>query len=160
MKKRNCFIGQSGGPTVAINASLAGIIHECIKSQKFDHVYGMVNGIMGLLESRYMDLGELFNDSQALEQLKHSPAMYLGSCRYKLPNYQDDPQTYEILFHTFEQLHITDFYYIGGNDSMDTVAKLSAYAKSIHSPICFIGIPKTIDNDLIPSLAVSTMFLL
>ena len=71
MKKRNCFIGQSGGPTVAINASLAGIIHECIKSQKFDHVYGMVNGIMGLLESRYMDLGELFNDSQALEQLKH-----------------------------------------------------------------------------------------
>ena len=148
MKKRNCFIGQSGGPTVAINASLAGIIHECIKSQKFDHVYGMVNGIMGLLESRYMDLGELFNDSQALEQLKHSPAMYLGSCRYKLPNYQDDPQTYEILFHTFEQLHITDFYYIGGNDSMDTVAKLSAYAKSIHSPICFIGIPKTIDNDL------------
>lgn len=148
MKKRNCFIGQSGGPTVAINASLAGIIHECIKSQKFDHVYGMVNGIMGLLESRYMDLGELFNDSQALEQLKHSPAMYLGSCRYKLPNYQDDPQTYERLFHTFEQLHITDFYYIGGNDSMDTVAKLSAYAKSIHSPICFIGIPKTIDNDL------------
>ena len=124
MKKRNCFIGQSGGPTVAINASLAGIIHECIKSQKFDHVYGMVNGIMGLLESRYMDLGELFNDSQALEQLKHSPAMYLGSCRYKLPNYQDDPQTYEILLHTFEQLHITDFYYICGNYYIDTVAKL------------------------------------
>ena len=148
MKKRNCFIGQSGGPTVAINASLAGIIDECINSQQYDHVYGMINGIMGLLESRYMDLLEVFSNPQSLQQLKHSPAMYLGSCRYKLPDIQDDPQTYQNLFHTLEKLEITDFFYIGGNDSMDTVAKLSAYAKSIHSPICFVGIPKTIDNDL------------
>ena len=148
MKKRNCFIGQSGGPTVAINASLAGIIHACKESQQFEHVYGMVNGIMGLLESRYIDLLELFDNQEHLEQLMHSPAMYLGSCRYKLPHFQDDPQTYERLFHTFQQLNITDFYYIGGNDSMDTVAKLSAYANTIQSSIRFVGIPKTIDNDL------------
>lgn len=148
MKKRNCFIGQSGGPTVAINASLAGIIHECIKTKQYEHVYGMINGVMGLLESRYIDLLELFSEQEALNQLKHSPAMYLGSCRYKLPDVQDDSQTYERLFHTFEQLQITDFYYIGGNDSMDTVAKLSSYARSISSSIRFIGIPKTIDNDL------------
>ena len=74
--------------------------------------------------------------------------MYLGSCRFKLPSYQDDPQTYQQLFKVFNELEITDFYYIGGNDSMDTVAKLSTYANTIHSPIRFIGIPKTIDNDL------------
>ena len=148
MKKRNCFIGQSGGPTAAINASLAGIIAECMDTKQFDHIYGMINGIKGLLENKYMDLLDIFKNEQDIEELKYSPAMYLGSCRYKLPTYQDDPQTYEFLFRTFEKLDITDFYYIGGNDSMDTVAKLSAYAKTVKSTIRFIGIPKTIDNDL------------
>lgn len=148
MKKRNCFIGQSGGPTTAINASLAGIITECIDTKQFAHVYGMINGVKGLLENKFMDLLETFDSHEKILHLKHSPAMYLGSCRYKLPTYQEDPQTYELLFHTFEKLEITDFYYIGGNDSMDTVAKLSAYASKIKSPIRFIGIPKTIDNDL------------
>jgi 6-phosphofructokinase len=148
MSKRNCFIGQSGGPTTAINASLAGIIAECQDTKQFDHVYGMINGIKGLLENKYMDLLEKFNTKDKLEQLIHSPAMYLGSCRYKLPTYVDDSQTYDLLFETFKKLEITDFYYIGGNDSMDTVAKLSSYAKIIKSPIRFIGIPKTIDNDL------------
>ncbi len=149
MKKRNCFIGQSGGPTVAINATLAGIIAECIDTKQFTHVYGMINGIKGLLENKYMDLMENFCQEDELNHLKCSPAMYLGSCRYKLPTYQEDPQTYETLFHTFEKLNITDFYYIGGNDSMDTVAKLSSYARTIQSSIRFIGIPKTIDNDLV-----------
>lgn len=148
MEKRNCFIGQSGGPTTAINASLAGIIAECIDTKQFDHVYGMINGIKGLLEKKYMDLKEMFNEEKDIQKLKCSPAMYLGSCRYKLPTYIEDSQTYVTLFETFEKLEITDFYYIGGNDSMDTVAKLSAYAKTIQSPIRFIGIPKTIDNDL------------
>ncbi len=148
MKKRNCFIGQSGGPTTAINASLAGIIAECIDTKQFDHVYGMINGIKGLLEDKYMDLAEMFDNEEAIKELKCSPAMYLGSCRYKLPTYEDDAQTYISLFQTFEKLEITDVYYIGGNDSMDTVAKLSTYAKIIKSPIRFIGIPKTIDNDL------------
>jgi len=148
MKKRNCFIGQSGGPTTAINASLAGIIAECIETKQFDHVYGMINGVKGLLENKYIDLFDTFYQEDQIYHLKHTPAMYLGSCRYKLPTYQEDPQTYESLFHIFEKLEITDFYYIGGNDSMDTVAKLSNYAQKIHSSICFIGIPKTIDNDL------------
>lgn len=148
MKKRNCFVGQSGGPTAAINASLAGVVAECKESKQFDHVYGMVNGIKGLLEDKYIDLLEVFDTEEKITQLKHSPAMYLGSCRYKLPTYLDDSETYDKLFKTFKELEITDFYYIGGNDSMDTVAKLSAYAKVIESPIRFIGVPKTIDNDL------------
>lgn len=148
MKKRNCFVGQSGGPTAAINASLAGVVAECKESKQFDHVYGMVNGIKGLLEDKYMDLLEVFDTDEKITQLKHSPAMYLGSCRYKLPTYVEDSETYDKLFKTFNKLDITDFYYIGGNDSMDTVAKLSAYAKVIDSPIRFIGVPKTIDNDL------------
>ncbi len=146
--RRNCFVGQSGGPTAAINASLAGVVAECKESKQFDHVYGMVNGIKGLLENKYMDLLEVFDTDEKITQLKHSPAMYLGSCRYKLPTYIEDSETYDKLFKTFEKLDITDFYYIGGNDSMDTVAKLSAYAKVIDSPIRFIGVPKTIDNDL------------
>lgn len=148
MKKRNCFVGQSGGPTAAINASLAGVINECQSSHQFNHVYGMVNGIKGLLEDKYFDLLEVFDTDDKIKHLKQSPAMYLGSCRYKLPTFEDDPQTYEILFKKFNELEITDFYYIGGNDSMDTVAKLSKYASGIKSPIRFIGIPKTIDNDL------------
>ena len=87
MEKRNCFIGQSGGPTTAINASLAGIIAECIDTKQFDHVYGMINGIKGLLEDKYIDLLKIFDTPNKIEALKHSPAMYLGSCRYKLPTY-------------------------------------------------------------------------
>ena len=144
---RNCFIGQSGGPTVAINASLAGIVARC-KEEGYDHIYGMINGIKGLLEDHYIDLGEIFDSSDKITQLKNSPAMYLGSCRFKLPNIILAPGTYEKLFKKFNAMDITDVFYIGGNDSMDTVAKLSTYAKAIHSPIRFIGIPKTIDNDL------------
>lgn len=81
MNKRNCFIGQSGGPTTAINATLAGIIAECIDTKQFDHVYGMINGIKGLLEHKYMDLLETFNTPEKNNDLKHSPAMYLGSDR-------------------------------------------------------------------------------
>lgn len=148
MEKRNCFIGQSGGPTTAINASLAGIIAECIDTKQFNHVYGMINGIKGLLERKYMDLLETFDSPEKIDNLKKSPAMYLGSCRYKLPTYLEDSQTYDFLFQLFDELNITDFYYIGGNDSMDTVAKLSQYANTIKSPVRFVGIPKTIDNDL------------
>ena len=96
MKKRNCFVGQSGGPTAAINASLAGVINECQSSHQFNHVYGMVNGIKGLLEDKYFDLLEVFDTDDKIKHLKQSPAMYLGSCRYKLPQFEDDPQTYDI----------------------------------------------------------------
>ena len=146
--KRNCIIGQSGGPTIAINASLAGIIHRAKACGQYDNVYGMINGIMGLLEGRYMDLLAEFDTGDKINALKQTPAMYLGSCRFKLPTYQEDLSTYETLFDILKKLNITDFFYIGGNDSMDTVMKLDDYAKHINSDIHFIGIPKTIDNDL------------
>ena len=148
MKKRNCIIGQSGGPTIAINASLAGIIHRAKSSKEFNHVYGMINGIKGLLDGQYMDLLEEFDNGEKINALKQTPAMYLGSCRFKLPTHQDNIQVYEDLFKILTDLEITDFFYIGGNDSMDTVMKLDEYARHIQSPIHFIGIPKTIDNDL------------
>ena len=148
MNTKNCFIGQSGGPTVAINASLAGVITQC-QEEGFTHIYGMVNGIQGLLEDHFMDLGTTFNSEEKIDALKHSPAMYLGSCRYKLPTVSDDKDTYDLLFKKFNDLEITDFFYIGGNDSMDTVSKLSRYAATVGSDIRIIGVPKTIDNDLV-----------
>lgn len=148
MKKRNCIIGQSGGPTIAINASLAGIIHKAKHSEEYENVYGMINGIKGLLEGRYMDLLEEFDTGEKINALKQTPAMYLGSCRFKLPTHIDNQETYVKLFEILTELEITDFYYIGGNDSMDTIEKLSTYAKICNCPINFIGIPKTIDNDL------------
>ncbi len=148
MKKRNCLVGQSGGPTAAINASLAGVIAQCLESEQFDNIYGAVNGIKGLLALQYLDLKKEFDTAEKLEQLRHTPAMFLGSCRYKLPNYDEDPNVYKEVFDIFERLEITDFFYIGGNDSMDTVLKLSGYANMMKKDVKIIGIPKTIDNDL------------
>ena len=109
MNTKNCFIGQSGGPTVAINASLAGVITQC-QEEGFTHIYGMVNGIQGLLEDHFMDLGTTFNSEEKIDALKHSPAMYLGSCRYKLPTVSDDKDTYDLLFKKFNDLEITDVF--------------------------------------------------
>lgn len=146
---RNCIIGQSGGPTVAINASLAGVISQALQTGKYAHIYGMINGIQGLMELKVINLGERLGSMEKLEQLSHTPAMYLGSCRYKLPETEEtDMAVYEQLFSILKNLQIDDFFYIGGNDSMDTIMKLSDYGKKIGSPIRFIGIPKTIDNDL------------
>lgn len=144
---RNCIIGQSGGPTAAINASLAGVIDRCFKNG-FTHVYGLKNGIKGLLEETYFELDQ-FKDEALIQHLKHTPAMYLGSCRYKLPDSNVDPGCYEKIFEILKKLEITDFFYIGGNDSMDTVMKLSKYAREHNYDIHIIGVPKTIDNDLV-----------
>lgn len=148
--KRNCIIGQSGGPTVAINSSLAGVIDAALASGRYGHIYGMLHGIEGLLEYKFCDLKEEFADYGRLMRLRTTPAMYLGSCRFKLPERQEKAgcQVYQDIFRILAELGITDFFYIGGNDSMDTIAKLSVYAKEIGSDIHFIGIPKTIDNDL------------
>lgn len=145
---KNCIVAQSGGPTVAINASLAGVIQGVFDQPDYDRIYGSLNGITGILEERFLDLTEDFQKKEKLDLLKVSPAMYLGSCRYKLPKPEEDIIPYETIFKVFEKLNIGAFFYIGGNDSMDTVDKLSAYAASIQSPIRIIGIPKTIDNDL------------
>lgn len=148
MSQSNCMVAQSGGPTTAINASLAGVISGVMNSNQYNICYGAVNGILGILNERYLNLSEIMEQDGNLDRLRVTPAMYLGSCRHKLPNYKDDDSPYVYIFNQFEKLHIRAFFYIGGNDSMDTVLKLSDYAAKINSDIRIIGIPKTIDNDL------------
>lgn len=149
MNLKNCMVAQSGGPTVAINASLAGVIRGVKASSMYDTVYGSLNGITGILNNKLLNLTELMDaHPDYMDRLTNTPAMYLGSCRYKLPDYMDDDSPYVFIFKQFEDYNIEAFFYIGGNDSMDTVLKLSEYAKKIGSNIRIIGIPKTIDNDL------------
>ena len=146
---KNCIVAQSGGPTAAINASLAGVISGVLKSNKYATLYGALNGITGILDNRLLNLTDIFSqDSAMLDQLVLTPAMYLGSCRYKLPSAATEPEIYEQIFDFFQRMDIEAFFYIGGNDSMDTVDKLAAYAQQTNSPVRVIGIPKTIDNDL------------
>lgn len=145
--KKNIIVGQSGGPTAVINGSLYGVVSEGLKQPETGHVYGMVNGIEGFLHDYYMDIGAL-DATNELELVRTTPGAYLGSCRYKLPEDLNDP-VYPELFKKFDEKDIGYFFYIGGNDSMDTVSKLSRYAETIKSDIRFIGVPKTIDNDLV-----------
>lgn len=145
---KNIIIGQSGGPTAVINASLYGVIKEGNRHlEEVGCVYGMINGIEGFLGGRFMNLSEDLTEED-LELLKLTPAAYLGSCRFKLPE-DFSSEVYKTLFSKLNQLNIGFFFYIGGNDSMDTVSKLSRYAARSGSDIRFIGIPKTIDNDLV-----------
>ena len=147
MSKKNLIAGQSGGPTAAINSSLYGVVSEALKhTEEIDHVYGMVNGIEGFLNGTVLDFQEALPGEQ-LRALTWTPGAYLGSCRYKLPESLEDP-VYPKLFRKFEEMNIGWFFYIGGNDSMDTVSKLSRYAEKIGSDIRILGEPKTIDNDL------------
>ena len=144
---RNVIIGQSGGPTAVINSSLAGV-YKAACSLGADKVYGMKYGIEGLLKEELVELNVLLDDRLSIELLKRTPSSYLGSCRYKLPDWREDESVYKKLFVILDKLDVGYFFYIGGNDSMDTIAKLSRYASSVGSPIRFIGVPKTIDNDL------------
>ena len=144
----NAIIGQSGGPTAAINATLSGVIRGALASPQIDRIYGAVNGIEGILEERITELNGQFRDNEALESLSHTPAAALGSCRKKLPAYAPDNPVYRKLFSIFAKYNIRYFFYIGGNDSMDTVAKLSYYAEMQGYDISVIGVPKTIDNDV------------
>ena len=145
--KKNVIVGQSGGPTAVINASLAGV-YKTAKDMGADTIYGMRYGIQGLLEKKIVDLGEKIRNDMDVELLKRTPASFLGSCRYKLPEISEDKAIYEKIFAILEELEIMAFFYIGGNDSMDTIKKLSDYAETVGNPIRFIGVPKTIDNDL------------
>lgn len=144
---KNCIIGQSGGPTAAINASLCGALKAAHESDKIEKVYGAVNGIQGVLNENFLDLGKIFSGEYERILLKQTPASYLGSCRYKLPEITET-EIYTKIFEIFDKYNIGYFFYIGGNDSMDTVCKLSRYAKLISYDIKIVGIPKTIDNDL------------
>ena len=144
---KNAIIGQSGGPTSVINSSLAGVFQAC-ENRGADNIYGMCNGLQGLLDKNIIDIKKTLLSSLEIELLKRTPSAYLGSCRFKLPHYEKDTYIYEKIFKILKDLEIEYFFYIGGNDSMDTICKLSDYAKQINSEIKFMGVPKTIDNDL------------
>ena len=144
---KNVIIGQSGGPTAVINSSLAGV-YKATCSLGADKVYGMKYGIEGLLKEELVELNVLLDDRLSIELLKRTPSSYLGSCRYKLPEPEADSTPYVKLFTLFDKYDICAVFYIGGNDSMDTIAKLSRYGQQVGSSVRFIGVPKTIDNDL------------
>ena len=146
-KKRNIIVGQSGGPTAVINSSLAGVYRNGIE-RGFDKVYGMVHGIQGLLDEQYIDLSTQIHSELDIELLKRTPSAFLGSCRFKLPEIHEDKAIYEKIFEILAKLEIEAFIYIGGNDSMDTIKKLSDYAILTGHTQKFLGVPKTIDNDL------------
>ncbi|MEE3392583.1 MAG: 6-phosphofructokinase [Lachnospiraceae bacterium] len=171
--KKNAMVAQSGGPTAAINASLAGVIKGVVETGCYETVYGAVHGIQGVLREDFVNLSDLttviyesmgrlnllgskysfesdsfMEPESAIDILATTPAMYLGSCRYKLPEEESDLEIYEQIFKTLDKMNIGAFFYIGGNDSMDTVMKLSKYAEAHSIDIRFGGIPKSIDNDL------------
>ncbi len=149
----NAVVGQSGGPTAAINATLAGVIRgvkdESVHGGAIGTLYGMRNGVEGLLEERLIDLSARFADDADIDLLENTPAAALGSCRKKLPDPEADPEFFERLIDIFKKYNIRYFFYIGGNDSMDTVAKLSAYTRAHDYEMRIVGVPKTIDNDLV-----------
>ena len=145
--KGNIIVGQSGGPTAAINSSLAGVFRTA-KDRGAKKIYGMRYGVQGLLEGKYIDLSEHITSKLDAELLKRTPAAYLGSCRYKMPQISENKEAYEKIFKTLDELNIEIFIYIGGNDSMDTIKKLADYALITGHPTRFVGCPKTIDNDL------------
>jgi 6-phosphofructokinase 1 len=144
---KNVIVGQSGGPTSVINSSLLGVF-KTAKDRGADKVYGMVHGIKGLLDGDIVDLSCRIKNDVDMDLLKRTPSSFLGSCRYKLPDIEGNEDTYTKIFTILNKLEIFAFFYIGGNDSMDTIKKLSDYGKKIKSPIRFMGVPKTIDNDL------------
>ena len=157
MLKGTAIVGQSGGPTAAINATLSGVIRGCLAEMGeggcVERVLGMRNGIEGWMDGRYVDLGERFSSEEALRILEQTPAAALGSCRKKLPNPNSEDEAskkfYDEMFNRFETMNVRFFFYIGGNDSMDTVNKLRIAAENYKYEIRVIGVPKTIDNDLV-----------
>lgn len=143
----NIVVGQSGGPTAVINASVAGV-YRAAKDMGVAKVYGMVHGIQGFLEKNLIALEDYLETGMGIELLKRTPSSFLGTCRYKLPAVEGNEGVYEQIFAVMEEFEIEAFFYIGGNDSMDTVKMLSDYAAAHGKPQRFVGIPKTVDNDL------------
>lgn len=142
----NCIIAQSGGPTSVINSSVVGLIRANEEFKVYDKVYGGLNGIEGILNKNIIDLSKM--SSEEIDTFKLTPSSGLGSCRYKMKKLEESTEEYDRLLDILKSLDIKTFFYVGGNDSMDTTAKLGKYAKETGLDINFIGIPKTIDNDL------------
>ena len=144
----NIAVAQSGGPTCAINASLVGVFRESLKEPTIDAIFGSINGVEGIIHDHLIDLKTMILTNEDMELLRQTPSTVLGSCRYKLPDWQEDDAVYQQIVHCLKRRQIGAFFYIGGNDSMDTVQKLSAYFREKKLDIKVIGIPKNIDNDL------------
>ena len=144
----NIAVAQSGGPTCAINASLVGVFRESLKEPTIDAIFGSINGVEGIIHDHLIDLKTMILTNEDMELLRQTPSTVLGSCRYKLPDWQEDDAVYQQIVHCLKRRQIGAFFYIGGNDSMDTVQKRSSYFREKKLNIKVIGIPKTIDNDL------------
>ncbi|MDY2730120.1 MAG: 6-phosphofructokinase [Clostridium sp.] len=142
----NCIVAQSGGPTSVINSSVVGLIQANKDLKVYDKIYGGLNGIEGILSGKIINLSDF--DSKDIIDFKYTPSSGLGSCRYKMKEISESTDEYDKLLKILKDLDIKTFYYIGGNDSMDTTAKLGKYSKDNNLDINFVGIPKTIDNDL------------
>lgn len=145
---KNLLVAQSGGPTAAINATLVGVLQGVRATGKVDKVYGSKNGIEGAIKEQLIDLNELVRDTQAMNTLTYTPSSALGTCRYKMKDWRKEEEPYQKIIDTFYKYNIGYFIYIGGNDSMDTVDKLSEYCKEKNHDFIIMGAPKTIDNDL------------
>ena len=142
----NCIIAQSGGPTSVINSSVVGLVQANKDIKAFDKVYAGLNGIEGILNGNIMELSA-FSEAE-LNTFRYTPSSGLGSCRYKMKKLEESSSEYDMLLDILKANDIKAFFYVGGNDSMDTISKLGDYAKKTGIDIKFIGIPKTIDNDL------------
>ena len=145
--KGNCLVGQSGGPTTVINSSAFGVIKEFMGNREKEKIFIGINGIEGILNNQIYDADKL--SMEELDIMRYLPSAALGSCRYKLENFEDSSLEYEKIFSLFKANSIKYFFYIGGNDSMDAAKKLCDYANAINFDINIIGVPKTIDNDLV-----------
>lgn len=144
---KNIIVGQSGGPTAVINSSVAGVYKKA-KELGIEKVYGMVHGIEGFLNEEMINLDDYISTEENYELLKRTPSAFLGSCRYKLPKIEGNEDVYEKIFSILDKYEIDALFYTGGNDSMDTIKMLSDYASSHDKKQLFMGVPKTIDNDL------------
>lgn len=144
----NIAVAQSGGPTCAINASLMGVFKGALKEKDINLVYGSLNGIEGVINDNFVILNDVLKTNADIELVKQTPSSLLKSCRYKLPDVEKDEGVYKTIIETFKKHDIGAFFYIGGNDSMDTVNKVSKYFKENGVDIKVMGVPKTIDNDL------------
>ena len=138
----NVLVGQSGGPTAVINASIEGVVSEALNHGCIEEIYGTLNGVLGILNEDLVDLAS--ESQQTIRGLRHTPGAALGTCRYKLKKQAD----FERVLEVFKAQNIRYFFYAGGNDSQDTADKISKLAQEQGYELRVIGIPKTIDNDL------------
>lgn len=139
------LVGQSGGPTAVINSTICGVFKEALKHQEITHLYGAIHGIDGVINERFIEI----KDESNLDLWQTTPGAILGSVRLRLKKYPEDLETYEKILSVFKKYDITYFFYCGGNDSMDTCNKINHYFKEIGYNCTVLGLPKTVDNDLV-----------